>query len=102
MARPVKLESDVVEKKLRSHAGWVLEDGGCKISKVFDFDNFRVAFAFMTECALVAEKLDHHPDWSNSYSKVKVTLSTHTAGGLTELDFTLAMEMDEAEAHYQI
>ena len=54
----------------------------------------RPAFGFMARAALVAEKMDHHPDWSNSYKRVEVRLSTHSAGGLTELDFTLAAAMD--------
>ncbi len=102
MVDRVKLNESEVQEKLKSHGGWHLEDGGKAISKTFGFASFREAFAFMTECALVAEKLDHHPDWKNSYATVDVALSTHSSGGLTELDFQLALEMDRAEAHYQI
>lgn len=102
MVDRVKLTDSEVQEKLKSHGGWHLEEGGKAVSKTFSFSNFREAFAFMTECALSAEKLDHHPDWKNSWSKVEVTLSTHSAGGLTELDFLLALEMDRAEAHYRI
>lgn len=102
MARPDKLEADEVNEKLRYHGGWMLDDAGSAIVKTFNFENFPQAFAFMTECALVAEKLGHHPDWKNSWSRVEVSLSTHSAGGLTELDFQLALEMDRAESRYRI
>ncbi len=74
--------------------GWTLADDGASIARRFTFRNFSEAFAFMTRSALAAEKLDHHPDWSNAYKTVDVTLSTHDAGGLTELDFTLARKMN--------
>jgi 4a-hydroxytetrahydrobiopterin dehydratase len=102
MVNRVKLEADEVQEKLKSHGGWRLEEEGRAIGKTFGFENFRQAFAFMTECALVAEKLDHHPDWKNAWATVDVVLSTHSAGGLTDLDFQLALEMDRAEAHYRI
>ena len=63
---------------------------GCRSRRTFTFKNFSEAFAFMTRSALAAEKLDHHPDWSNVYKTVDVTLNTHDAGGLTALDFELA------------
>jgi 4a-hydroxytetrahydrobiopterin dehydratase len=65
------------------------------ITKKFAFEDFNEAFGFMTRTALVAEKLDHHPEWSNVYKNVEVTLSTHEAGGLTDLDLKLAEAMDE-------
>lgn len=102
MDRPVKLEIDEVREKLKSHGGWVLNDEGTAIEKIYGFDSFRMAFAFMTECAFIAERLNHHPDWSNSFSTVTVRLSTHSAGGLTALDFVLAKEMDETEAHFRV
>jgi len=102
MVDRVKLNESDVQEKLKSHGGWRLEEDGKAISKTFGFSNFREAFSFMTECALIAEKLDHHPDWKNSWATVEVSLSTHTAGGLTELDFQLALEMDRAEAHHRI
>lgn len=79
---------------LQKLGGWQLAEDGRAIAKNFTFRNFSEAFAFMTRTAMAAEKLDHHPDWSNSYKTVAVTLSTHDAGGLTELDFTLAARMD--------
>ena len=74
--------------------GWVHDAGRDAISKTFVFRNFVEAFGFMTQAALHAEKLNHHPEWSNVYKTVEVTLTTHDAGGLTELDGTLAERMD--------
>lgn len=64
------------------------------MTRTFTFRNFQEAFAWMTRMALVAEKMDHHPEWMNVYKTVSVTLSTHDAGGLTDLDVRLAKEMD--------
>lgn len=74
--------------------GWRLSDSGDALQKSFAFANFVEAFGWMTRVALHAEKLNHHPDWSNVYKTVEVTLSTHDAGGLTELDLKLARKMD--------
>lgn len=75
--------------------GWRVEDDGKAIAKTFEFDDFTAAFAFMTRTALFAEKWDHHPDWSNGYNKVHVTLSTHDVGGLSTLVVKLARKMDQ-------
>ncbi|MFZ5699446.1 MAG: 4a-hydroxytetrahydrobiopterin dehydratase [Pseudomonadota bacterium] len=71
---------------------WVLRDNA--LHKTFRFADFSAAFAFMTRVALVAERLNHHPDWSNAWNRVEVRLSTHDAGGITTLDFLLAQEME--------
>jgi 4a-hydroxytetrahydrobiopterin dehydratase len=76
--------------------GWRVLDGRDAIAKTFKFADFNAAFAFMTRAALTAEKMDHHPEWSNVYNRVDVILSTHDAGGLTELDIKLATFMDGA------
>lgn len=73
-----------------------LAEDGKSISKTFKFGSFVEAFGFMAQSALSAEKLNHHPEWFNVYSRVDVTLNTHDAGGLTELDFKLAKAMDKA------
>jgi 4a-hydroxytetrahydrobiopterin dehydratase len=79
--------------------GWVEVDGRDAIRRKFTFKDFSEAFGFMARAALVAEKLDHHPEWFNVYNKVEVTLATHDAGGVTERDLKLAQEMDRlAEA----
>ncbi len=74
--------------------GWALEDARDAITKDFIFKDFNAAFGWMTRVALLAEKMDHHPEWFNVYRTVKVTLTTHDAGGLSELDVTLARKMD--------
>jgi 4a-hydroxytetrahydrobiopterin dehydratase len=79
---------------LASLGGWTPVDGRDAISKRFVFKDFNAAFGWMARVALVAEKMDHHPEWTNVYRTVDVTLSTHDAGGLTELDITLARAMD--------
>ena len=76
--------------------GWKEVEGRDAITKTFEFKNFRQAFSWMTQVALRAEKMDHHPEWFNVYKTVEVTLSTHDAGGLTELDVKLARAMDQA------
>ncbi|WP_448950441.1 4a-hydroxytetrahydrobiopterin dehydratase [Labrys neptuniae] len=77
---------------------WAVTPGRDAIRRVFSFRNFNEAFGFMTRAALVAEKLNHHPEWSNVYKTVDVTLSTHDADGLTELDLKLARSMDKIAA----
>ncbi|MBD3584259.1 4a-hydroxytetrahydrobiopterin dehydratase [Salinimonas sp. HHU 13199] len=72
---------------------WVRE--GDKISKTFEFKSFIRAFGWMSQMAIWAEKLVHHPEWFNVYNKVEVTLTTHDAGGLTELDFKMAEKMEK-------
>lgn len=75
--------------------GWELVEGRDAIARAFQFANFSEAFAFMTRAALKAEAMDHHPEWFNVYNKVEVTLATHDAGGVTELDIRLAAFMDQ-------
>lgn len=77
---------------------WVMVEGRDAIHKTFKFRNFNEAFGFMTRAAMVAEKMDHHPEWFNVYNKVEVTLSTHDAGGLTQLDINLAVALDLFES----
>lgn len=78
--------------------GWSMVEGRDAIAKTYTFRNFVEAFGFMTRTALWAEKLDHHPEWSNVYKTVSVTLTTHDAGGLTALDVKLAQKMDALSA----
>jgi 4a-hydroxytetrahydrobiopterin dehydratase len=88
--------SPAMHANLRSPAsGWREVAGRDAITRKFVFKDFSEAFGFMARTALVAEKLDHHPEWSNVYKTVEVTLSTHDAGGLTELDVKLAEAMDK-------
>jgi 4a-hydroxytetrahydrobiopterin dehydratase len=71
-------------------SGWTIEEGEGKLKRSFKFKDFSEAFGFMARVALLAEKAGHHPDWSNSYNKVEIVLSTHDAGGLTQKDVDLA------------
>jgi 4a-hydroxytetrahydrobiopterin dehydratase len=93
-----KLTGDARYAALGKLAGWSEVKGRDAISKKFVFADFNAAFGFMTRAALVAEKLDHHPEWFNVYKTVEVTLSTHDAGGLTERDIELARAMDRLAA----
>ena len=75
--------------------GWSSHEERDAIVKTFRFDDFNGAFGFMTRVALTAERLDHHPEWANVYDRVEVLLTTHDAGGVTELDVRMARFMDE-------
>ena len=74
--------------------GWSEVEGRDAITRKFTFRDFNEAFGFMARAALIAEKLDHHPEWLNVYNRVEVTLATHDAGGVTERDVKLALEMN--------
>ena len=89
-----KLTGDARKAALTKLSGWSEVKDRDAISKTFVFRDFNEAFGFMTRAALVAEKLDHHPEWFNVYKTVTVTLSTHDAGGLTERDIKLAEAMN--------
>ena len=89
-----KLEASEITARQKEVPEWVLEEHGDAISRTFQFRNFIEAFGFMTRSALWAEKLNHHPEWSNVYKTVEVRLTTHSCNGLSELDFKLAAKMD--------
>lgn len=89
-----KLTSDERKAALAKLDGWQEVSGRDALAKTFVFKDFNAAFGFMTRAALVAEKLDHHPEWRNVYKTVEVVLSTHDAGGVTGLDVQLAQAMD--------
>jgi 4a-hydroxytetrahydrobiopterin dehydratase len=101
-ASPQRLEGDQkveLVKKLEKK-GWVSVEGRDAILKKFTFHDFVSAFGFMSSCALVAEKMNHHPEWFNVYNSVDVTLSTHDCSGLSMLDVELANRMDEIASNY--
>lgn len=75
-------------------AQWLMVANRDAITRSYQFKDFKEAFAFMTQCALMAERMNHHPEWFNVWNRVEVTLSTHDAGGLTKLDLDLARSMD--------
>jgi 4a-hydroxytetrahydrobiopterin dehydratase len=91
MARLSARERDTALGRLK---GWVYDEASEAISHDFKFKDFSEAFAFMTRVALMAQTADHHPEWSNAYNKVSVTLTTHDAGGLTAKDIALAEGID--------
>lgn len=92
MGKPVLSEKQV-NTALEKLSGWSFSEG--KIHKLFQFDDFVQAFGFMTQAAIIAEKMNHHPEWSNVYNRVKVFLTTHDSGGVTQLDVALATQMDQ-------
>jgi 4a-hydroxytetrahydrobiopterin dehydratase len=89
-----KLSGDARATALAKLNDWSEVEGRDAIAKTFVFRDFNAAFGFMARVALVAEKMDHHPEWRNVYKTVEVTLSTHDVGGLTERDTKLAAAMD--------
>ena len=94
MAEPLTKAQREKDLGVLQETGWALVEGRDAIRKVFKFKNFIEAWGFMSRVAIHAEKLNHHPEWSNVYNTVDVTLTTHDVGGLSELDLTLAHRMD--------
>ena len=88
-----KLSLEEINAGLNKLNSWSYKDN--YIDKNFVFEDFNAAFGFMSRIALLSEKLQHHPDWSNVYNKVNIRLSTHDAGGITEVDITMAAKIDE-------
>jgi len=88
-----KLSENAISAGLNDLPGWSLENA--KLHREYKFANFAEAFGFMTSAAIEAEKMDHHPEWFNVYNRVRVHLTTHDAGGVTQLDFDLARRMNE-------
>ena len=91
-----KLSGDARTEALAELDGWTEDESRDAIGKTFESKNFNEAFGFMTRVAMKAERMDHHPEWFNVYKKVVVTLATHDAGGISELDIELAKFMDKA------
>jgi len=87
-----KISIDEIAAGLEDLSGWSHVDG--KLKREFRFVDFTQAFCFMTGAAIAAEKMNHHPEWFNVYNKVTVELTTHDAGGITDLDFELARKMN--------
>ena len=91
-----KLDEGQVARHMKALPGWELVED--RIKRTFRFKDFVEAFGWMSSVALVAERMNHHPEWRNVWATVEVELSTHDAGGLTELDIKLAAEMDALAA----
>jgi 4a-hydroxytetrahydrobiopterin dehydratase len=92
---PQKLDEAARKSLAARLPGWSMTEGRDAMHKTFKFKDFSAAFGFMARAALVAEKMDHHPEWTNVWNRVDVTLSTHSADGLTDLDVKLAEAMDK-------
>lgn len=91
-SRPGKLTDDDVARKLASLSDWKLQGG--RLHRELEFDTFAAAFGFMASVAIEAQQMDHHPDWSNSYTKVVIDLMSHDVDGLSDRDFELASIID--------
>jgi 4a-hydroxytetrahydrobiopterin dehydratase len=91
-------KDQVTEIELQGLSNWIIEEK--YIAKTFVFESFADAFSFMTHVAILADKMDHHPEWTNVYNRVSVTLTTHDTGGLTKKDVSLAHKMDAAYAKF--
>ena len=97
MSKRKNLTTEEVKKLLKDLIHWQLEDGYLK--RKIEFKNFKEAFKFMTKVAELAERLDHHPDWSNSYNVVDISLKTHSENAITELDQILALEINKCTSN---
>lgn len=90
--RPTKMSGTERHTRVKSLKGWSIQKG--KLHKEYAFDDFNEAFGFMSRVALIAEKMNHHPEWSNVWNKVVIDLTTHDAGGISELDFQFAAKVE--------
>lgn len=93
MSKTVKLNDSDLVKELANLPGWRVKDG--KLHREYAFTDFVAAFGFMSTAALVAQSMDHHPEWFNVWNKVRIDLMTHDAGGITTADVKLAHSMEE-------
>lgn len=91
--KSTKIPAEKIELKIKNLTGWKFKKDG--IEKEFKFTDFNEAFAFLTRVAMLSEKLNHHAEWSGVYNKVKLRLTTHDAGGLTQKDVTMAGEIEK-------
>jgi 4a-hydroxytetrahydrobiopterin dehydratase len=93
MAKPTPLTDDEIQRRLPEIEGWCIDEG--KLFKEYKFKDFIEAFGFMTRAAIIAQAMDHHPEWFNVYNKVRIHLTTHSAGGISEHDFELAQRLNK-------
>lgn len=89
----LKMSSEQIEAELKNLDGWELKNE--KLHRELKFKNFGQAFGFMTQVAILADRLEHHPEWSNVYSRVTIDLTTHEAAGISQRDFELAQKINE-------
>jgi len=91
-----KLSAQQIEKSLKNLPGWQIKDD--KLHRELKFKNFVQAWGFMTQAAILAQSMDHHPEWSNVYNQVTIDLTTHEAGGISQRDFDLAQQINQTVA----
>ena len=95
------MECNNIHQQFNNIAGWEQTvDGRDAYCKLFKFSDFKQAFSFMTSIALKAEQINHHPEWENVYNKVKITLTTHDKGGISELDYEMALFAESCSKNY--
>ena len=95
------MECDVIHGKFKKIGGWEkTSDGRDAYTKFFKFVDFKQAFSFMTSIAMKAEQINHHPEWENVYNKVKITLTTHDVGGVSKLDYEMAIFTENCFKNY--
>jgi 4a-hydroxytetrahydrobiopterin dehydratase len=90
-----KLSALEIDKLVKAHGLWCLEDGGKAMVREIVLEDFKAAFGLMAEIALMAESLNHHPEWSNVYNRLRIRMTTHDADGLTSLDQSMISFIDE-------
>jgi len=95
-----KLSAQQIEKGLKELPGWQLKDD--KLHRELKFKNFVQAWGFMTQAAILAQSMDHHPEWSNVYNQVTIDLTTHEAGGISQRDFDLAQQINQTVAEMSL
>ncbi len=96
MSKALLISLEDVTRRLGPSSQWTITDNrGGLLSREFRFKDFREAFGFMTQVAMLAEKLDHHPEWSNVYNKVDITLTTHDVGGISDRDIKMSEMIDQ-------
>ena len=93
---------DDIKKKFEEFEGWEkVSDGRDAYTKLFKFSDFKQAFSFMTSMAMKAEEINHHPEWENIYNKVNITLTTHEVGGMSKLDYDMALFAEKCFKYYK-
>jgi len=96
--RPARMSETALAETMATLPGWTLREDGAAITKGFRFADFNAAFGFMTRVAILADKIDHHPEWFNVYNRVDVVLNTHDVGGVSALDIQMARFMEQIAA----
>jgi 4a-hydroxytetrahydrobiopterin dehydratase len=97
-----RLGKEEIDKALEGLSGWSLSADGLKLERILRFEDFVSAFGFMTQVALVAERMDHHPEWTNVWNQIDISLTTHTANGVTARDLDLAGKLDAIAGRFSL